>query len=470
MKPPQRIALLDHMGLGNLGDAATQDAVIELIRRRLPNAEICLVSLDPADSARRHGLRAFAIASSCDTEEAAPLTSREEQAESRAEPAKSRAEQAKSKEEPSQSQEAMSNAAPGLLRRIKQALQRVGPIDRLIVALWRSKRELAFLLRCRRRLAGVDLLVVSGGGQIDDSWGGGASGAPLNLLRWSLLSKLTGTTVAYLSVGAGPLESRASRARVRLALRLARVRSFRDEGARRFVESIGVRGRLDVHPDLAHALRVEAPPPSAESEGLVIGIGPIPYQSPDWWPDKDAAGYRRYVETLAAFAIRADEKGHRVRFLLGEVYMDASAVDDIRRCIRERAGDAVAARMPQPAIETVGDLVRAIGETDVVVSSRFHGVLLSQRLGRPVIAVSYHPKVDHLMTDMGQGAHVIPIDDCTTESLLAAFEDIRPHVASWSTKLRARSGEHRARLEALFDEVFGPAEPPARTVQAERPA
>ncbi len=39
-----RIALLDHIGGGNLGDETTQTAVIQGIKKRWPDSEICSVS------------------------------------------------------------------------------------------------------------------------------------------------------------------------------------------------------------------------------------------------------------------------------------------------------------------------------------------------------------------------------------------------------------------------------------------
>jgi hypothetical protein len=51
-----RIALLDHMGLGNLGDAATQDAVIDVLRKNWPGVELVGFSLNPRDTEERHGI------------------------------------------------------------------------------------------------------------------------------------------------------------------------------------------------------------------------------------------------------------------------------------------------------------------------------------------------------------------------------------------------------------------------------
>src|SRR6516225_6955010 len=55
------IGVLDHMGYGNLGDAAVQESVIANIRKRLPNAQLVGFSLVPDDTLRRHGIPSYPI-------------------------------------------------------------------------------------------------------------------------------------------------------------------------------------------------------------------------------------------------------------------------------------------------------------------------------------------------------------------------------------------------------------------------
>src|ERR1700722_10076828 len=55
------IGLLDHMGYGNLGDAAVQESVIANIKQRLPNARLVAFSLSPEDTIKRHGIPCYPI-------------------------------------------------------------------------------------------------------------------------------------------------------------------------------------------------------------------------------------------------------------------------------------------------------------------------------------------------------------------------------------------------------------------------
>src|ERR1700740_1120040 len=56
-----KIGLLDHMGYGNLGDAATQDVAIANIRKRLPGAQLIGFSFVPSDTTMRHGIPCYPI-------------------------------------------------------------------------------------------------------------------------------------------------------------------------------------------------------------------------------------------------------------------------------------------------------------------------------------------------------------------------------------------------------------------------
>ena len=58
-----RIALLHHTGSGNLGDQASVDAVIGNIRRRWPDSTIGLLSMNPSETARIHGVPSYPLRS-----------------------------------------------------------------------------------------------------------------------------------------------------------------------------------------------------------------------------------------------------------------------------------------------------------------------------------------------------------------------------------------------------------------------
>src|SRR3990172_9989934 len=60
-RAPKTIGLLDHMGYGNLGDAAIQESVIANIKKRMPNVQLVGFSSVPDDTVTRHGIPCHSI-------------------------------------------------------------------------------------------------------------------------------------------------------------------------------------------------------------------------------------------------------------------------------------------------------------------------------------------------------------------------------------------------------------------------
>jgi len=393
---PLRIAILGPFGLGNLGDAATQDAAIAGIRSVVPDADIVGISLDPADTKLRHGIPAYPLRSGSQT-------------------------------------------------------------GNLVAWLF---RESAFLLRCAIRLAPIDVLIVSGGGQLDDTWGG-ASGQPYSLFVWCVLARLTFTRILFVSVGAGPILSPRSEWLLKRALKLAHYRSYRDPGSRDLIDSIGVTGGGSVVPDLAHDLEFGRQR-TAASDRPTIGIGPMPHRHPDMSPrpGPDPELYDAYIRKLADFAEwLIAKKGFKVTFYVGEVHHDLLPISDLldhlgRKCI---VPDDVS--LSNPPIASVSDLIDCLGTVDIVVASRFHGALIPLTMGVPCLALSYHPKVTDLMVAFEQADYVFDIDSASTEVMQERFDQLWKDRKAISEVLEATAREYRIAIrdqwKALFTERLG---------------
>src|SRR5579862_175697 len=61
-RPIRRIGFVSPYTGGNLGNAAIITATIENIKKRIPGVEIVGITLNPNDTARRHGIEAFPLA------------------------------------------------------------------------------------------------------------------------------------------------------------------------------------------------------------------------------------------------------------------------------------------------------------------------------------------------------------------------------------------------------------------------
>ena len=248
---PVRIAVVSNVGNLNLGDEAILRSTLQALRNRLPNASIRVYTISPAEAAERHGV------------DTAPLRSRvtERPAGNPTEP------------------RTPFGPLPASDRRADPGCgcppHPCCGSGRTRTGLHRSLLALA--------MRGADLLLVAGSNQLED-WFGGPRGYPYTLLLWTILARLVGAPVAFVSVGAGPLNSGLSRWMCVRAVRLATYVSFRD------AESLGLMRRLGYHrggivvPDLAFGLALEDPRARPSGASLRIGVNVFPYRDPRYDP------------------------------------------------------------------------------------------------------------------------------------------------------------------------------------------
>lgn len=305
--------------------------------------------------------------------------------------------------------------------------------------------ELVSLVRAARHLGRLDTLIVPGTGILDD-YGTGPLGMPYWLFRWSLLARLVGTPVAFLSVGAGPIGNPLSRWLMRTAAGLAAYVSYRDADSRAFMRRIGCDTRLHaVCPDVAFALP-EPPgmrPPRAEGEALTVGVGIMSYNG--WRGDKAShtAVYETYLARMQRFILGLLERGYRVRLLMG----DASDRPTVAHLTAALAGHPAAADklVAEPA-SSLHDVMRQIVDTDVVVATRYHNVVAALKLGRPTLSIGYAKKNDVLLAAMGLGGFSQAIEDLDVDRLIAQFEALVAERKELERRLAEANAAFRVRL------------------------
>jgi len=421
------IGVLGHYGTGNLGDEATIAAGVENVRSRCATAVIYGFSVDPDDTAARHKIVAFPVCPG----------------------AGSRARPAGSPKEP-----AVVNALRGGLRRIPA----VYAILKRLPQMWRFSAnvlgEARFVVRSYRLLRGVDLLMIAGSGQLSDHFGG-PWGMPYNLLRLSILARAVGTKLALVSVGAGPLAGSLSRFFISRAVGLAHYRSFRDVASRTLMEEIGAPGEKPVLPDLAHSLPLDDldHPPHVEHDGTVIGINVFPHCDARYWPVDDAARYARYVERIATVAAELIARGSRVLLFPTQLHADPPVIEDVARAARMRKPVDLG-RLRVASCRSVDELLGQIAGCDIVVATRFHGVVMALLLNKPVVALSNHPKTSDLMDDVGLGHYVLDIDGWEVKSLMERLELLQKTAAEVRVGIGHRVMHYRAALEHQYDGVL----------------
>jgi polysaccharide pyruvyl transferase WcaK-like protein len=324
------------------------------------------------------------------------------------------------------------------------------PVLILSRTLVRISREILFWVRSYNFLREFRLLIVCGGGQLSDSWGG-PWGHPYALFTWATLAWLSDTPFIVLSVGAERVSSPLSRWFLKHALQSAVYRSYRDHESKRVAQAWGVGGEHHVYPDLAFSLKV--PGVARITPGKMVGVSPMAYCDPRTWPIKDAGLYRRYLETLALFLCHLIRRGYTITLFASQVRMDPPVLHDLKELVtREdsRMGD----RLFEPNPGTVEEFLALMPKLDFVVASRMHGILLSQLMYTPGLAISYDDKVESLMDGLGLSEFCLDIRSIQLPDLIERFAALEAKRESVADMLRQRIDEYRNALQAQYDMVF----------------
>lgn len=179
----KKIALLTPYTGGNLGDAAIQEAVISNIRQRAPQAEIFLITLCPEMTAELHGITSFPITpfaiKNYSPGPSYQLNTGKNSNRSAYHDSKS------SPPIPYPKETRFQQFTTKLLCNLKSSARK----GRRTWAI--AKGELKHIVRSYLVMKQSSILIVSGGGQLDDYWGG-AWGHPYALFKWSLLARIAG--------------------------------------------------------------------------------------------------------------------------------------------------------------------------------------------------------------------------------------------------------------------------------------
>jgi polysaccharide pyruvyl transferase WcaK-like protein len=414
-----RIALLTPYTGGNLGDASIQDAVIANLRRRLPTAEFSGISMNCDNFVRRHGISGFPLLGHLrfdgllPGEEWQPSSARNDQHTRYA---------VQRKVSPIRNLRRLLGRIPGLRRS-------VGAARRAWTLLSRMPRELEHSRAGYSFVRSHDVIVVSGGGQLTEEWGGPWQ-HPFNLFKWALLARIARVPCVVLGVGVGKLESVTSKIFVFAALHLACYRTYRNENTKRIVRRfLGCPATDAVVPDLAFSLQPCDLPPGSGLRKLarsrrIVAVSPIAYGKPRMWWFEDRDTYNHFVTEMAKLTSHLLKDDWFVIVVYSSLGDDESVIPEVLELIDDDAKNRMAAQLRIAEIKTWKDLVSTLRETDFLVASRLHSTILGMISGIPTIAISSGSKVDWVMEDIGQSDYLLKIRDFTAKDIIKCLSNL----------------------------------------------
>ncbi|HEY2651695.1 MAG TPA: polysaccharide pyruvyl transferase family protein [Solirubrobacteraceae bacterium] len=394
---PKKVTLFGHFGSLNSGNESSMRTMLSHLREASPDTQFLCVCTHPEAVVARDGI------------EASPITTR------------SRA-------------------------------SRLPLVGRPYAAL----REILQCIRAFKVLEGTDALIIPGTGLVTDAFGLHAWG-PYNVFKWVLVAKLRRARILLVSIGAGPFYSPVGKALVKATLSLADYRSYRDEASRESVCEIGFPAQRDpVYPDLVFSLPqalMPSQPAQTERERPVVGIGLMAYPGRYSATDPQADTYTTYLESMASFAAWLLDAGYDIRLLFGDGDGDLEVVEELKHRLRARLGSYDETRVvEQPP--TSQDVLTELAQTDLVVATRFHNVLLSLLLNKPVIAITFHHKCSSLMEQMKLSEYCQDIHHIDVDRLVGQLQHLERNRDAVTQTIAEGVHAARAALDEQYELLF----------------
>jgi polysaccharide pyruvyl transferase WcaK-like protein len=393
----RRVALFGPYVSRNLGDTATQMAVIQNLRDRRPEVNILGVSPEPGDTLQSLGIATF------------PMSG-------------------------------FGPSAGNLL-----------PFKEFFPTTWTTSLRRPYspvvIYRIARFVRTLDLLIVSGGGQLDDFWGG-PWGHPWSMLLWTALARGFGVPVVYLGVGLDGLHAKLSRRFSLLALRMATRRLFRDAYSYDQFRSFGLVKQSSVCPDLAFSLAIDVPKrqdATSPPQRFAV-ISPISRKT---WSQHQTDIHVRYMDALTEVGRELALRGCALRIVCSQTVMD---IDDAQVLANKLRSVGVSDVEVEDA-SNVGDFIHVVREAELVVASRLHAVILALVAGCPVLALAHLPKVKAVMSAIGLGGYCLPLQLIEIAPLRELARQALEHNRDLQEHINREVALFRARLAEIFDEI-----------------
>lgn len=393
-----RIAFWGNFGTLNLGNECTLAAAVINIRRRVPDAQLLSICRNPADTASRHALVAIPIGAA--------------------------------------------DPEPSRLPRPLRMLRRI-------------RLELVDWLRTLRHARHIDSLLITGTGILTDA-GEGALGLPYELFKWSLATRVCGGRLLFISVGTESIDRPLARILIRMALRLANYRCYRDRHSMQLMQSFGFPAQRDtIRPDLAFSLPLPAVLHSGGAPSRAVAVGLFNYRSRGAAGGVAATEYATYVDRICSLILWLLERGYAVRVIIGDLAYDEGVRADVRARLHVRGLDLDIRSFADEPATSFEQLLAQLASVDFVIASRYHNVLLSLLLGKPVVSVSYEAKNEALMQDMGLGRYCQTLDALDLPRLTEQFLELEKSAADLLPGMAARAAVNRDLLERQYDLIVG---------------
>jgi polysaccharide pyruvyl transferase WcaK-like protein len=297
-----------------------------------------------------------------------------------------------------------------------------------------------------------DIVIMPGMGTMEASLPLKSWGLPYSFLLVCTSARLFGVKVAFVSIGAGVINRRATRLLLDTSAKLATYRSYRDAPSREMLRQRGVDTAHDhVYSDLAFGI---PPLPCGPGDPGIVGVGVMGYRGGNDDRGQAEAIHAAYVATMKSFVRWLLDSDRSVRILVGdENEPDLLVGQEILADARAYRPDLAPGRVTAEYATSFQELMRVMAPAGTVVATRFHSVVCALRLGKPVVALSYAPKFAAVLGHMGLADFCQSAKSPDLEVLIAQFNELEKRQEELRQSIAAGNAAYERDVAAQFAEL-----------------
>lgn len=227
-----------------------------------------------------------------------------------------------------------------------------------------------------RNVIRADFLVIGSGGALSD-WNPTSTKTLFFLIK--LFKKVLKKPVIMLGVGAGPIERRESKVYFENILKYVDQISLRDKESYDLLKEIGLKNIVltnDVVFDL-HPLYLNQYSPKIPKYNIGIVIAPLILNSNN--------KIERYKNSIIEYIKKCKKAGYNITLIPFQYEYDIEFLKDISSCTDTE--------IFEEGKKNTWGIIDEINKQDIIIGMRFHSVILSLMLNKPVLPIIYHNKV-----------------------------------------------------------------------------
>jgi polysaccharide pyruvyl transferase WcaK-like protein len=213
-----------------------------------------------------------------------------------------------------------------------------------------------------------------------------------------------------------------------------------------------------VFPDLAFSLP-KSTFPACRNRGRQkqqIGLGIMDHRDIHLvTTDEQEAAYSAYLDKMCEFVEWLVKHDYQVRILQGDAKHDVAPRAELKSRLEQRGIRYEEAGIFDECSSSVEELLDQLAQVNMVVSPRFHNLLLGMMMNIPAISISYDPKNDALLEGVGLGKYRQALFELDVQILIQHLIELQERIQEVKPMISEKANEYRRLLDHQYDLIFG---------------